>query len=397
MSNKPSTLSHDNFSVGSAVDARHTGKPLDVSKANAKAIGLEGGLLKTMESGSDKKFSFFWIVQTLGWLAYIPIRIFGGITTGRTVDEYMPVAITAAIIGFLLTVGLRYVYQSIRGRPIWVIVICVSSFSALLGLGFSVIETFIWVDELYGIAVFGNAIFEAMVLFAWSSLYFGFHYYDDLLRQRQKALKATALAHQAQLTMLRYQLNPHFLFNTLNAISTLVLENDSENANKMLTKLSAFLRYTLVNKPTQKVTLDQEIYTLSLYLEIEKVRFEERLNIVYEIAEETKDALIPSLILQPHIENAIKYAIAPAENGGTIKIISRIDGKSLIMSIEDDGPGMEDTNDTISKSSSGVGIVNTRDRLEQIYGEKHAFLIQNIKPNGLRIWIKIPLERETDE
>ncbi len=120
--------------------------------------------------------------------------------------------------------------------------------------------------------------------------------------------------------MLRYQLNPHFLFNTLNSISTLVLLKQTERANAMLARLSSFLRYTLANEPTAKVTLAQEVETLKLYLEIEKMRFEDRLRPHFRIESETIGARLPSLLLQPLIENAIKYAVTPSENGADIWI-----------------------------------------------------------------------------
>ena len=135
-------------------------------------------------------------------------------------------------------------------------------------------------------------------------------------------------ASTAQLAMLRYQLNPHFLFNTLNSISTLVLLKQTERANAMLARLSSFLRYTLANEPTAKVTLAQEVETLKLYLEIEKMRFEDRLRPHFRIESETIGARLPSLLLQPLIENAIKYAVTPSENGADIWITAQPRGAS---------------------------------------------------------------------
>jgi LytS/YehU family sensor histidine kinase len=122
-------------------------------------------------------------------------------------------------------------------------------------------------------------------------------------------------ATSAQLAMLRYQLNPHFLFNTLNSISTLVLLKQTDQANAMLTRLSSFLRYTLINPPTGRVTVAQEVETLKLYLGIELMRFEERLRTTFRIDEACKDGLLPSLLLQPLVENAIKYAVSPRNRG----------------------------------------------------------------------------------
>ena len=155
------------------------------------------------------------------------------------------------------------------------------------------------------------------LLAAWSALYYGINYFlllEDQIDQRERL---ESQASSAQLAMLRYQLNPHFLFNTLNSISTLVLLKQTERANAMLARLSSFLRYTLVNEPTAKVTLAQEVETLKLYLEIEKMRFEDRLRPHFRIESETIGARLPSLLLQPLIENAIKYAVTPARMAPT--------------------------------------------------------------------------------
>ena len=169
--------------------------------------------------------------------------------------------------------------------------------------------------------------------------------------------------------MLRYQLNPHFLFNTLNAISTLVLINEADTANKMLSRLSDFLRYSLYKDPINKVPLQQEIYAANLYLEIEKVRFSERLTIDIDIAENTSQALVPSLILQPLVENAIKYAVASQTCGGTINIKASKFGHDLLIEVADNGPGMP-IDDGLPKDSGGVGLVNTRERLAALYDKE---------------------------
>lgn len=162
------------------------------------------------------------------------------------------------------------------------------------------------------------------VMLAWSALYFAIKYYRIFQEVRESALKSAAMAHEAQLKMLRYQLNPHFLFNTLNAISTLVLEQQTELANRMVTRLSSFLRYSLDSDPMQRVTLRQELVALQLYLDIEKVRFEERLRLQVDVSDEAQEAMIPSLLLQPLVENAIKYGIARAEAGGHLRIAARV-------------------------------------------------------------------------
>jgi LytS/YehU family sensor histidine kinase len=232
------------------------------------------------------------------------------------------------------------------------------------------------------------------VLLCWSGLYFGIKYYQQLQLQTEQTLKATALAHEAQLKMLRYQLNPHFLFNTLNAISTLILDNANETANRAVSRLSDFLRYTLDNDPMKRVTLGSELHAIDLYLEIEKVRFGDRLVVRKEVENATLEALVPSLILQPLIENAIKFAITPSVDGGTLKISARQHNGMLVLQVADNGPGLGNGSGT--KKSGGVGLKNTRERLQQFYGDKQDFTLAPNDPHGLIITINIPFENDED-
>ena len=342
----------------------------------------------------------FWLFQIVGWLGYSLLRSFISIVSNNTDIGYVGFILLATVVGLILTTVLRYGYRQLRTWPITIALSLVVLVSVIAGLVISAIEIFALpylvdgVAPYEGLARFTNAGFETMVILAWSACYFGYHYYEGFQAEKERALKATALAHEAQLKMLRYQLNPHFLFNTLNAISTLVLENAGSEANSMLTKLSSFLRYTLVNQPTQKVTLDQEIYTLQLYLDIEKVRFQDRLIVEYAIDDDARTVLIPSLILQPLIENSIKYAIAPAENGGTLKITAKTknNGRRICLALQDTGPGIPDIENIRSQTGSGVGIANTRERLAQLYGSDHRILLENIEPEGLSVMLEFPAE-----
>ena len=178
------------------------------------------------------------------------------------------------------------------------------------------------------------------LLLCWTGIYFGIKYYESLQQQREATLRAATLAQEAQLKMLRYQLNPHFLFNTLNAISTLILDNENRTANQTVMRLSEFLRYTLDQDPMKKVTLRQEIEAMNLYLTTEKLRFGDRLRLEFAIEERALEALVPSLLLQPLIENAVKYAVSPSEQGGTIRVEGRARGAMLELAVSDDGPGL---------------------------------------------------------
>ncbi|MEO1576175.1 MAG: histidine kinase, partial [Pseudomonadota bacterium] len=183
----------------------------------------------------------------------------------------------------------------------------------------------------------------------------------------------------------------HFLFNTLNAISPLILDSRNELANQSVTRLSRFLRYTLDNDPMKRVTLRKELEALDLYLEIERVRFGDRLTIVREIESGALDALVPSLILQPLIENAIKYAVTPREEGGTLQIGARVHAGNLVMTLADDGPGLG-ADAPGSNGKQGVGLRNTRERLRQLYGDAQAFTLAPNDPRGLMATINIPFD-----
>jgi two-component system, LytTR family, sensor kinase len=339
----------------------------------------------------------FWLLQVTGWLAYGVMRLAQGYANGRSIDYIKP-TIVAMVTGFILSLVMRGVYRSFKDKPIGVIMSVSVLVPVFLAIIFSTIETIghvqfynpFWAPR--GLEYVGNMAIDIYVLLAWTALYFGINYYLQLQLESRKALESASMANQAQLTMLRYQLNPHFLFNTLNAISTLVLSRESKTANDMLRKLSSFLRYTLVNQPAQQVTLEKEVETLKLYLDIEKVRFQERLRISWEINKNAEKALMPSLLLQPLVENAIKYAIAPSEDGGTISVFGAIEGNRLVLRVSDNGPGLGHENPLPASESSSVGIANIRDRLKQLYGIDHSFQLQNLQPNGLCVTIDMPVE-----
>ena len=235
---------------------------------------------------------------------------------------------------------------------------------------------------------------DFVLLIAWSALYYGINYYLLLEEEIDQRAKLEHQASTAQLAMLRYQLNPHFLFNTLNSISTLVLLKQTERANAMLARLSSFLRYTLANEPTAQVTLAQEVETLKLYLEIEKMRFEDRLRPHFRIDASTIGARLPSLLLQPLVENAIKYAVTPSETGADIWIRAERQGKGVRIEVADSGAGA--SADLASHASTGVGLANIRDRLAQAYGPAHGIITRQNENGGFSVVLDIPFDGRED-
>jgi sensor histidine kinase YesM len=341
----------------------------------------------------------FLLLQLVGWIGWVILFRLRDLGAEHSLPLYL--YFTDAISAFLLTYILRYIYRAVWEKSIVTRIVTVLTASYAISLIWQPIKNFTsyyyW-DEFDKVAEWGymayfNGIlgYSYFLMIGWSAMYFGIKYYQLLQEERQKSIKANAMAHEAQLRMLRYQLNPHFLFNTLNAISTLILESKNDTASAMVGKLSNFLRYSLDNDPMHKVELAHEINTMKLYLEIEQVRFEDRLRVEYDIDEPSKSASVPSLLLQPLVENSIKYAVAASETGGTIRIKSRVFAQELLLEISDDGPGM-DMSDGKPLEFRGVGINNTRERLQEIYGSDHSCKFGNVEPTGLKISIRIPYE-----
>lgn len=341
---------------------------------------------------------WFWALQILGWSAYALVGYLGALAHGKGVD-YWPIPLGVASTAFLITLIIRAVLRRVWQRPprvfIAVALLCVALGSVLLGIVFVTLLIDWCPDECRPTTTLGYIAYSTghlYVMLSWVGLYAGLKYYRQLQEQNERVLAATAIAHQAQLKMLRYQLNPHFLFNTLNAISTLILDRSNGPANQMVQGLSAFLRHSLDSDPMQKVTLKQELDALNLYLGIEKTRFGERLSVRTAIAEECYAALLPSMLLQPLVENAVKYAIARMIEGGTIEIRASRDGDRLRLRVIDDGPGCPDFAAGGDRNGHGVGLRNTRERLRVLYGERQSVELRNRDGGGVEACLTLPFE-----
>jgi two-component system LytT family sensor kinase len=338
----------------------------------------------------------FWSLHVLGWSGYGISQYLGAILYGKPVAYVQYIAFAAAV-GCILSAPLRYICRWLWTKPPATMI--AGGFAAayitacLLRIPMNwFYHRYLepewpmvhWYEYLMG------AMSSTYLMACWIGLYFGVRYYESLQTQRVATLQASSLAQEAQLKMLRYQLNPHFLFNTLNAISTLILDNRNHVANSAVTGLSEFLRYTLDQDPMKKVTVAQELDALNLYLNIEKMRFGDRLKLEYAIDPGASTMLMPSLLLQPLIENAIKYAVSPREQGGKIRIGAHVTGGMLQLEVADDGPGMIDA--TRLANGRGVGIRNTRERLQVLYEERGRVSVTNTEP-GLRVALTLPAER----
>ena len=229
--------------------------------------------------------------------------------------------------------------------------------------------------------------FHLNLLIYWVivSVHHAFGYYRQMQERELRAAELEKRLAQARLQTLQMQLNPHFLFNSLHAISALV-HKDADLADQMITRLSDLLRYALESTDAQEVPLRQELDFVRRYLEIEQTRFGDRLAVRLEIAPETLDALVPNLLLQPLVENAIRHGIEPRAKPGQIELRSRCENGQLKLEVRDNGVGLSPDR----KLEEGVGLSNTRARLKQLYGDRHRFALSEGPDGGLAVCLELP-------
>ena len=355
----------------------------------------------------------FWLLQFAGWLgisliSYVSLNLW----YNQPELTYVLHNILQSFLGIALSWPLRLVFRSCWSAS-WaaravVIVVSVMTFA----LAWAVIrlaafeamteETNLWAD-------FGGWYFSSIFIFlCWAAFYHGIKYYRLLLFERDQLLAAEALqkeevlrrtraetaVKESQLTLLRYQLNPHFLFNTLNSIYALIDKGDADQASSMVLNLSHFLRYSLEHGAERSVELANEVDAANLYLTIEQTRFVDRLTVVFSIAEDANEALVPSFLLQPLIENAIKHAIAQNEDGGIIRVTADADadGDMLRVRVEDSGSGHRPSDSAQAVSGAGLGLQNVRERMAALYGERGRLKTGPSDLGGFRVDLAFPLE-----
>jgi two-component system, LytTR family, sensor kinase len=229
--------------------------------------------------------------------------------------------------------------------------------------------------------------FYSIILFTWASLYYGVNAILDLESERANVVNARKLADTAHLRALQSNLNPHFLFNALNGIATLVREKESVDAAAMVEALGTFLRSTLQRLDTPELRVAEEIELIEQYLRIQRYRFGTRLHAVVEAKREALGALIPTLILQPLVENAVRYSVLPREAGGRLWVSVRKELAVLVVSVEDDGPGLNGA----TLNAFGMGLQNSSDRLNALYGAAATLTIgSRADGTGCAVVIRLP-------
>ncbi len=256
-----------------------------------------------------------------------------------------------------------------------------------LFLGMSIDLTEILITKKYFLFAY---MFDSYLMY-WMivAVIFTFDYYRKFNQNSLIASQLQSKLALAELNMLKMQIHPHFLFNTLNTISALVYKNP-DDADKMISRLSDLLRTSLDYSGKHFVTLREETEFLNLYLEIQKVRFKERLNVIINLDPASLNILVPAIILQPIVENSIKHVLEKTKNVCKIKISSSLRGNVLTLEVADNGPGISGINDI---NKGGLGINNVKSRLSQIYNDDQSFKIKNLEDGGLLVTIEIPIQQ----
>ena len=353
--------------------------------------------------------ALFWSLQLFGWTG---ISLLTYLSLSVPYDQYelayLAHNISQSVVGLVLSIPLRPIFRTVWNWAFLPRMVVVLGAAILVALAWAALrltlfmlmtgERGLWPD-------FGGWLFPSMfVFFTWAALYHGIKYYQMLQREREALLRIESLQRQeafklaqveadarnAQLALLRYQLNPHFLFNTLNSVNALVSKGDAGKATKMINKLSEFFRHSLRAEPETEVTVAEEVATTELYLDIEKTRFADRLTVEIHIAESAKSRLVPSMILQPLVENALKHAIGVSENGGQIRILaSEADSGALQLRVEDSGPEGSDLQADQRPPGASVGLDNTRARLHAFYGDGGRLKIEKADIGGYSVLVEV--------
>ncbi len=329
----------------------------------------------------------FWTVQIAVWGAYGLSTYLSGLPSLAEAQMFsmLGVKLLRAALGLLLSLVLYALYRRVMRSTSDIKIIATLAVAASLVISaawqflYLVAQTPPWGDAVLSVdwASFRMAFPDyAFVMLAWSAAYLGIEFWRYSRLQEQRALEAKALAREAQLQSLSYQLNPHFLFNALNSIRALIQEN-AQKAREMVTQLSEFLRYTLVKAPLDEIPLREEVDALRRYLAIEEVRFEDRLTVSIDVESAAEERTVPGFLLHPLVENAIKHGMGTSPRPLQVRIEARVDGNDLQIEVANTGVLAAEAADTPGGADgpdgAGIGLENVRERLARLYPDAHRF------------------------
>jgi len=348
---------------------------------HALIVSLRAAVLEFPSQGelATRRILVTIIGIALTWMLYLILRLFDRKPLGVRVATAF---IAAAPCAFVIAWANYYVFNVYDP---------VSVFSDQeLGRKFMDIQAELGLTAWQEVAEI--AVSRYFFLIAWASLYLALGYARDVSEAERTASRYAQAAQDAELRSLRYQVNPHFLFNTLNSLSSLVIKGDKMKAEEMIQNLSTFYRTSLSSDPLEEVTLDEEVELQKQYLGIEMVRFPERLRTQFDIPQALADERVPALILQPLVENAIKYGVSRTTRPVTITISAKADDGWMTISVDDDG---EDSPTT--EHGNGIGLANVRDRLEARYGDQAKLVSGKKREGGFKAAITVPITPKDPE
>ena len=336
----------------------------------------------------------FWQIQIIGWGCFYAYDLLSSIVELLGKRESLDEETVPLVLMFLGSCALRpFCRRVLRRSQSWIafelkvaVAAVVTSIPVACGTGL-ILQFFHHVTLSSLVSVLS---WSAFVLFMWCSLYFSIKQWQQSSREKERLLRAESEVRKAKLLALRYQLNPHFLFNSLNAVSTLILDGNAPAATRMLAQIGDLLRSSLDSDVTVEVALAQELVFTEGYLAIEQTRLGPRLNFDIVIPMETRDALVPSMLLQPLVENAVRYGVAPLVEGGRIAIRSELHANRLRIVIGNSGPRGEGER---TMNGNGIGLGNTAERLKTLYGRDFEFSLAWPEAGGCEVVLELPLRR----
>lgn len=349
--------------------------------------------IRIMATRRESRFPLFWQLQTAGWAGFYLLVLVAAFPSLKQAGALWGITWFVASM-FVASFPLRLVCRSLARRSLPWLGLEVRAFlwSILAGAIATLIADLVTLgtEKIEWTSWLGDFVQSAVVLFLWCSLYLSIKHWQQAAQERERLLRAESEARAARLTALRYQLNPHFLFNALNAVSTLVLEGNAARATRMLSQIGEFLRTALDNEVAPETPLSQELAFTERYLAIEQTRLGARLRVEMGISPETLDALVPSMLLQPLLENAVRHGIAPLVEGGTIAIRSQVHDGHFQIIVKNSGATNSRPAQQPPKSEDGVGLANVAERLRVLYGADHRFSLEWPDSGGCVVFVELP-------
>jgi hypothetical protein len=333
----------------------------------------------------------FWQIQIIGWSCFYLFDLLESIHEFLTKRAHIDEETVPIVFMFLGSCALRPFCRWLLRRPqSWVSFELKAAAAALITSIPVGGAACLYLQHSYPVpwhAFVTVLMWSFFILFMWCSLYFSIKQWHQSQDERERLLRAESEVREARLLALRYQLNPHFLFNSLNAVSTLVLDGNASAATRMLAQIGELLRLTLNSEVIAEIALSQEMVFTEGYLAIEQTRLGDRLKYDLDIPMRTRDALVPSMLLQPLVENAVRYGVAPLVEGGWISIKSELNADRLQIVIGNSGsPGGGEQ----KKNGIGIGLGNTAERLKTLYGTDHLFSLEWPECGGCTVTVELP-------